>query len=137
MNEPSEFNKDKLYVTHFANDAAIAIERAKMTREMVMKMIKMSELRDPHETGNHVNRVGAYAIEIYDKWASNHGIGEDAIKKTKDGLRISAMLHDVGKVAISDAILKKLSKVVIFVPLTEKFPGCSPFGSAVIFPVAV
>ncbi len=102
---------DKLYVSHFANNAAIAIERAKMTREMILKMIKISELRDPHETGKHVNRVGAYAIEIYDKWASIHEVPGEEIKKTKDGLRIAAMLHDIGKVAISDAILKKPAKL--------------------------
>lgn len=104
-------DKDILYVTHFANDASTAIERAKLTREMIMKMIKMSELRDPHETGDHVNRVGAYTIEIYGKWASDHGVPEDEIKKTKDNLRISAMLHDIGKVAIPDAILKKPGKL--------------------------
>ncbi len=103
--------KDKLYVTHFANNAAIAIERAKMTRNMIIKMVKISELRDPHETGEHVNRVGSYAIEIYDKWASDHKVPEDEIKKTKDSLRISAMLHDVGKVAIPDSILKKPDKL--------------------------
>ena len=82
-----------------------------MTREMIIKMVKLSGLRDPHETGEHVNRVGAYAIEIYDKWASTHGVPEDEIKKTKDNLRIAAMLHDVGKVAIPDSILKKPAKL--------------------------
>lgn len=103
--------QDKMYVTFFANNASVAIERAKMTREIVLRMIKMAELRDPKETGNHVNRVASYSIEIYEKWAKNRGIDLHEIKKTKDTLRIAAMLHDVGKVAISDTILKKPAKL--------------------------
>ncbi len=102
---------DKIYVTFFANNASVAIERAKMTREIVLRMIKMTELRDPKETGNHVNRVGSYSIEIYEKWAKNKGIPMLEIKKMKDNLRIAAMLHDAGKIAISDLILKKPAKL--------------------------
>jgi response regulator RpfG family c-di-GMP phosphodiesterase len=74
-------------------------------------MIKMAELRDPKETGSHVNRVASYAIEIYEAWASKRGNDQDATEKNKDILRMAAMLHDVGKIAISDAILKKPSKL--------------------------
>lgn len=99
--------KDTLIVGYFANQAAAAIEKAIMTREIILRMIRMAELRDPMETGSHVNRVGAYAIEIYHKWAKDHGKPETEIKKTKDILRIAAMLHDVGKIGVSDAILRK------------------------------
>jgi HD-GYP domain-containing protein (c-di-GMP phosphodiesterase class II) len=104
------FNEDdKSYVTFFANSATIAIERARMTRQIILRMTKMAELRDPKETGTHANRVGAYAIEIYNRWALKKGISEDEIKRQKDNLRIAAMLHDVGKVAVSDLILRKNS----------------------------
>ncbi len=99
--------EEELLVSLFANQAAVAIERARMTREIILRMIKMAELRDPKETGAHVNRVGAYSIEIYQQWAQNQGVDEKEIKRVKDILRIAAMLHDVGKVAISDNILKK------------------------------
>lgn len=106
------FNEDdKMFVSFFANNASVAIERAKMTREIVLRMIKMAELRDPKETGNHVNRVAAYSIEIYDRWAKKKNMPLQEIKKTKDALRIAAMLHDVGKVAISDTILKKKDRL--------------------------
>ncbi|MCX8125488.1 MAG: HD domain-containing protein, partial [Spirochaetes bacterium] len=103
--------KDKIYVNFFANNASVAIEKAKMTRDIILRMIKMAELRDPKETGNHVNRVASYSIEIYEKWAKNKNIDWKEIKKVKDNLRIAAMLHDVGKVAISDTILKKPGKL--------------------------
>jgi HD-GYP domain-containing protein (c-di-GMP phosphodiesterase class II) len=98
---------DETDITYFANNAATAIERAKMTREMILRMNKMAEMRDPKETGPHVNRVASYAVILYEAWAIKKGIVQDEIDKNRDVLRMSAMLHDVGKVAISDAILKK------------------------------
>ena len=92
---------------HFANMAAVAIERAQMTRAMILRTIRMAELRDPKETGAHVNRVAAYAVAIYEVWAGKRGVPQDVIDKNRDILRMAAMLHDVGKVAIADAILKK------------------------------
>lgn len=106
------FSKDdEQYIVHFANNAAIAIERAMLTRDTILRMIRMAELRDPKETGAHVNRVAGYSVEIYEAWANRSGVSSDEIAKNKDILRISAMLHDVGKVAISDAILKKPARL--------------------------
>ncbi len=98
---------DEFLITHFAANAVIALQRAQMTRSMILRLIKMSELRDPKETGTHVNRVAGYAIEIYDRWSQIHKIPENEKERFKDDLRIASMLHDVGKVAISDTILKK------------------------------
>jgi HD-GYP domain-containing protein (c-di-GMP phosphodiesterase class II) len=98
---------DEDLIIYFANGAATAIERAKMTREIILRMNKMAELRDPKETGLHVNRVAAYSVALYEAWAAKHGLPQNEIDKNRDVLRMSAMLHDVGKVAISDTILKK------------------------------
>jgi HD-GYP domain-containing protein (c-di-GMP phosphodiesterase class II) len=103
--------QDQLVLSYFANNAAAAIERAMMTREIILRMIKMCELRDPKETGVHANRVAAYAGEVYHQWSLKKGIAGEEIKRTKDLLRIAAMLHDLGKVAISDLILKKPGKL--------------------------
>jgi HD-GYP domain-containing protein (c-di-GMP phosphodiesterase class II) len=98
---------DELLIMHLASNATMALQRARMTRAMILRMIKMAELRDPKETGTHVNRVAGYATEIYDRWAQLHGISRIETDRFKDTLRIASMLHDVGKVAISDVILKK------------------------------
>ena len=104
----SSFTRDHLLmVSYLAFHAAIAIEKAKMTRAMILRMIEMAGLRDPKETGSHVNRVGAYSIELYHRWAMERRLPLKEIKKTKDLLRIAAMLHDIGKIGVSDAILKK------------------------------
>ncbi|MBI5639153.1 MAG: HD domain-containing protein, partial [Nitrospirae bacterium] len=106
------FNReDEPLVGHFANNAAVALERAQLTRAIILRVIKMAELRDPKETGPHVNRVASYAVEIYESWASRRGIPKEEIELNKDTLRIGAMLHDVGKVAISDMILKKPARL--------------------------
>jgi len=109
---PSAFTPgDLLLLSYFADNAAAAIERAMMTREIILRMIRMCELRDPKETGVHANRVGAYAAEVYHQWSLKRGIADADIKRHKDLLRIAAMLHDLGKVAISDLILKKPAKL--------------------------
>jgi HD-GYP domain-containing protein (c-di-GMP phosphodiesterase class II) len=100
-------DEDELLIKPFAVYAAVAIERAQLTRTTIMRMISMAELRDPKETGAHVNRVASYATEIYENWAHKKGIAQEDIDKQRDAFRLAAMLHDVGKVAISDAILKK------------------------------
>lgn len=106
--KPVPFTEDqKYYIAQFAFYAGIAIERALLLRDVVFKMVRTTELRDPEETQPHVNRVGSYAIEIYKKWAENHGVPRDEMNNYKDILQISAMLHDIGKVGVSDAILKK------------------------------
>jgi len=103
--------EDEPFIEHFANNAARAIERAQITRAIILRMIGMAELRDPKETGSHVNRVASYAVEIFEHWAARRGMPASEIAKSKDLLRMAAMLHDVGKVAIPDSILKKPAKL--------------------------
>jgi response regulator RpfG family c-di-GMP phosphodiesterase len=103
--------QDRLFISQFAMSAADAIERARLTREMVLRMVELAELRDPFETSEHAKRVGAYAVELYEKWALRRGVSTREIKKVRDVLRTAAMLHDVGKVAVSDVILKKPSQL--------------------------
>lgn len=104
-------DEDKNMMHHFASIAAVALERAQMTRAILLRMIRMAELRDPKETGAHVNRVAGYAVEVYEHWARRRGLQKKEIEKKRDVLRMAAMLHDVGKVAISDLILKKPARL--------------------------
>jgi HD-GYP domain-containing protein (c-di-GMP phosphodiesterase class II) len=102
--------EDELFVYHFASTASMVLQRNFMTRTLLLRMIDMARLRDPKETGPHVNRVAAYAVEIYERWALAKGVPLDKINENRDVLRMAAMLHDVGKVGISDSILKKPSR---------------------------
>ncbi len=106
--QPIPFSeKIQTYLQLFSNNAAVAIERGIMNRELILRMVKMSELHDPRETGAHVQRVGAYSAEIYRRWARRHDIDTHELKSQHDMIRLAAMLHDVGKVGIADIILKK------------------------------
>ena len=99
--------EDEVLMTHFAANATVALQRAYMTRKMILYMNSTAELRDTHETAAHVFRVSNYAAEIYERWAFVKGVPEVERDKTKDTMKLAAMLHDIGKVAISDLILKK------------------------------
>jgi HD-GYP domain-containing protein (c-di-GMP phosphodiesterase class II) len=104
---------DEDHITTFVTSAAHEVERAQMTRNIILRMIKMAELRDPMETGAHVNRVAAYSAELFEEWAKNKGYSpeEEDVVKQKDVLRLAVMLHDVGKIAITDLILKKPARL--------------------------
>jgi len=100
-------SEDELYITHYATAASMAIQRGQITRQLLERMNKMAELRDPRETGPHVNRVAAYAVELYERWAEKRNVSARELHRNRDVLRMAAMLHDVGKVGVSDLILKK------------------------------
>ena len=96
----------------FANNAATALERAQATRARLQGIIQiMTALRDTEETVAHVNRVGAYSAEIYDTWARKKGVAEKEIHSQKDTLRMAAMLHDIGKLAVPSIIRQKPGKL--------------------------
>lgn len=104
---------DEALIMHFAISAALAVDRAQMTRNIILRMISMARLRDPAETDAHVNRVAAYSVEVFEEWARRKRLQMEQIEKQKDLLRMAAMLHDVGKVAISDLILKKPARLTL------------------------
>lgn len=99
--------QDALFISQFALNAAEAIEKARLSREMVLRMVELAALRDPFETSQHAKRVGAYAVELYEQWAQGRGISVREMRRVSDALETAAILHDVGKIAVSDTILKK------------------------------
>lgn len=94
-------------IARLAAMATIPLERSFTVTSMILRMLSTSALRDPAETGAHVRRVGAMAAELYQRWAEAHGVDPEKMLVAKSQLRLAAMLHDVGKVGIPDAILKK------------------------------
>lgn len=106
--EPALFDEQAVAsLALLADQAAAAVEIGLVTEDYILRMASMAQLRDPNETGPHVRRVGAYAAEIYHALVAPQGLSSHELKRRKSMMRIAAMLHDVGKVAISDAILKK------------------------------
>lgn len=105
---PMEFSgQDQALAMNFASLASLALERSNLTRTLVLRIMGIAELHDPKETGAHIRRVSQVATRLFVAWASQRGWSEERILKELDALRPAAMLHDVGKVGISDVILKK------------------------------
>lgn len=86
---------------------SIVLQRIQDMRWVLLRLTGVVQLRDPEETGAHISRVGGYAIEIYENYAMKNWVPRQEIDDTKVVLRFAAMLHDIGKVSISDSILKK------------------------------
>ena len=104
------FDSDsELYITHFAASAVQALEHARLIGNMIKSLQLMAQFRDPKETFKHVERVSSFAIEIYDRWAANNNVPFLEQQKYRDNLKIAAKCHDFGKVAVQDAILKKIT----------------------------
>lgn len=92
----------------FTNHVAVSIGRAQQTRSRILGMIRvLTDLHDPEETEGHVNRVGAYSTEIYEAWARKKKLPRSKIEADIEILRMAAMLHDLGKLAMPPNIREK------------------------------
>lgn len=98
-------------ISHLCSMATIPLERSFQIVDMILRMLQTSALRDPSETAGHVRRVGSMAAELYHRWAEKAGVDPEELLATKGQMRLAAMLHDVGKVGIPDAVLKKPGKL--------------------------
>jgi HD-GYP domain-containing protein (c-di-GMP phosphodiesterase class II) len=95
---------------HMAGDIEEYVEKLKLAaeenRELFLGSIRMLaaaiDEKDPYTRG-HSGRVAKYSMIIGD------GLGLSAAEL--DRLRISALLHDVGKIGVEDRILKKPGKL--------------------------
>jgi len=103
--------EEKADLRHIATLISTALERRALKEKMMWSKVRMAESRDPSETGPHVKRVSVTALEIFDGWAKRHSVREEESQFSRDTLRMAAILHDVGKIGISDLILKKPGKL--------------------------
>ncbi len=91
---------------HMTADLELYVDRlktsAEQNRQLFMESIRMIaaavDEKDPYTHG-HSERVSRYSVLI----ARHIGMPEDEV----DRVRISALLHDIGKIGIEDKILKK------------------------------
>jgi len=71
-------------------------------KEIIFTMGEIGESRSK-ETGNHVKRVAEYSYIL--------ALGLGMAEEEAELLRIASPMHDIGKVAIPDAVLKKPGKL--------------------------
>ncbi|HKI86582.1 MAG TPA: HD domain-containing phosphohydrolase [Thermoanaerobaculia bacterium] len=111
--EGSRFtDEDSRRMRLFAGPVATAIENARLYAaqkrqfvETVTALAESIEKRDPY-TGNHVRRVVCYSVLL----GTEMGLDDEALEH----LQLAATLHDVGKIATPDEVLRKPS------PLSEE-----------------
>lgn len=87
------------------SQAAVAMENANLYRRLKDAFLHTAEAlaeavnsRDPY-TGGHVRRVVDFSLKLAESL--------DLSDKEKEDLRLAAILHDIGKIGIEDAILRK------------------------------
>jgi len=92
-----------------AQEISIAIENARLYDEVkraymdsMLNMAKAEKYRD-NDTGQHIERCGEFAVRL----APALGFSE----RDLENLRLSMMMHDIGKVATPDAVLLKPGKL--------------------------
>ncbi len=86
----------EVHLTHLVEAQTQTIENVTIA---LVTALEDANLANDGDTGNHIKRVSAYAALL----ASEYGADGDYVKRIK----LFASLHDVGKVGITDAILKK------------------------------
>ncbi len=92
-----------------ARQAAIAMERVRLYREInelfssaIVALAEAMEAKDPYTRG-HTRRVTDFSVAI----AEELGLSPEKVLQ----VRTAAMLHDIGKIGMPDAILQKPGRV--------------------------
>lgn len=102
----SPFEKEDMRLFQlFSNQVAIALDNARLYEEIRETFHATSEAlaeaiekRDPY-TGGHTKRVFEYSLAI--------GKHMEMTPKSLEILKLSAVLHDIGKIGIEDRVLRK------------------------------
>lgn len=84
---------------------------AKINIEIVFALAKLVETRD-HNTGVHTENVGKYCEIVAGALSESVYIAQNITKENfVSVIRVASILHDIGKVGISDTILNKNAKL--------------------------
>ncbi|MBI5555846.1 MAG: HD domain-containing protein [Elusimicrobia bacterium] len=110
INKDGSFDMDSQYILEvFASQAAVAIDNAQLFKKLrnaylgaINALTEAINAKD-HYTAGHVDRVGEYALSI----AHTMNLNEESIEVIKQ----AALLHDVGKIGIPEAVLNKPGKL--------------------------
>lgn len=101
--------EDEELLSSLSNHIAIALINAKLYKRLndlfintITSLTKTIDAKDPY-TGSHSERVMKYAVAI--------GREMKLKEEVMENVRLSSLLHDIGKVGIKDDILLKTSKL--------------------------
>lgn len=97
------FNKKELKQRIAIAERMLSYQQKSM---IIYALIKLAQIKDK-DTGEHINRLGSYAKILAKGLMKNPKYSNFINRRYIDDLFASAPLHDIGKVGIDDAILKK------------------------------
>jgi HD-GYP domain-containing protein (c-di-GMP phosphodiesterase class II) len=98
---PDDEQRMKLFagpLAHAIDNARLYAAQKRLFVETVTALAEAIEKRDPY-TGGHVHRVVCYSLLL----GAQLGLDREELAR----LRLSATLHDVGKIAVPDRVLNK------------------------------
>lgn len=102
-------SRDMMVMVAFSQQVAISVENAKLHEELkatfydtIQAFAETIEMRDPY-TGGHTRRVMEYSLGI----GKRMGLPAGEIER----LKLSAILHDIGKIGVPDDVLLKPGKL--------------------------
>ena len=102
--------EDTEILSALANQVAVAVENAGLYHELrdafygtAQALAETIEKRDPY-TGGHTKRVMNYSLAI--------GRMMDLDRAAVENLKLSAILHDIGKIGVRDSVLLKESRLL-------------------------
>ena len=101
----------KLHRDHLEEMVKLRTDELLLTQEVTIESLgTLAEFRDP-ETGGHIQRTKMY-LRLLAEHLSGHAKFKSLLEgETIELLHKSAPLHDIGKVAVADAILLKPGKL--------------------------
>lgn len=100
MAELRRMNEELAVANQEVTNGNLAIQR--LNDQLFLVLAKIIDARDPYVSG-HATQVADYAVAI----ARELGLPEERIEQ----IRQAGLLHDIGKIGISDAILNKPSRL--------------------------
>lgn len=100
MQELRRMNQELGHANEQVSQASFAIRN--LNNQLFDMLAKLIDARDPY-VSDHAIQVTSYAVAI----AQNLGMSERQLER----IRQAAMLHDIGKIGISDAILRKPARL--------------------------
>ena len=117
------FSKEEVdFFTALSSDVAMAIRNAQLFAELQSELGKKYRLfihttialaaaidAKDHYTRGHTERVTSYSLAIAKKIISNAKKKSDFSPKFLENIHVAALLHDIGKIGISELILNKKS----------------------------
>lgn len=96
------------WAEHLEDRVEERTQKLQASREgIVLALATLADYRD-NETGQHIRRISEYCVILARNLQSTH---DEITDEWIEQIRLASMLHDIGKVEVPDAVLRKRGKL--------------------------